>query len=209
MLKAPRIVIFAALLVCQAILFGAAFAASAQTSVPAMTADDRVLGKADAPIVIFEYGSLTCPHCAAFAAGTLPKVEEAWIATGKAKLVYRDYPLDKLALMAAVVARCAPPDTYFRVIAALFGDQANWGVMQDETQALERIRNIAGLTRQQADTCVNDTKLSDFVVAERFTAEKQYGVDQTPTFFVNGQKVAGERSYPDFEKVLQSAPAKP
>src|SRR5216683_4062242 len=80
---------------------------------PSVTPKDRVLGQADAPVTIIEYASLTCPHCAAFDRDTLPKIRQNWIDTGKAKLVYRDFPLDGWALRAAMVARCAPPERYF------------------------------------------------------------------------------------------------
>ena len=76
----------------------------------ALTQDDRVLGKPDAPITIIEYASLTCPHCAHFANEVLPKLKQKWIDTGKAKLILRDFPLDEAALRAAMLARCAPPD---------------------------------------------------------------------------------------------------
>lgn len=209
MLKAPRVLALYAVLACAAALLGGCITASAQTAVPTMTADDRVLGKADAPITVFEYASLTCPHCAAFANGTMPQFEEAWINTGKAKLVFRDFPLDKLALSAAIVARCIPADRFYGLIKVLFADQPSWGLMPNADQSLERVGNFAGLTKQQADACVKDTKLSDFVLGEHLTAKDQYGVSATPTFFINGQKVVGERDYPDFEKLLQAAPAKP
>jgi protein-disulfide isomerase len=71
---------------------------------------DHVLGKADAPITIIEYASLTCPHCAEFNKEVLPEVKTKYIETGKAKLIYRDFPLDQWALRASVLARCAPAD---------------------------------------------------------------------------------------------------
>src|SRR3984957_9152996 len=79
----------------------------------APTGDDHGRGKAEAPITIVEYASLTCPHCRHFDEEVLPKLKAKWIDSGKAKLVLRDYPLDEPALRAAMVARCAPPDRYF------------------------------------------------------------------------------------------------
>ena len=88
--------------------------ADAQT-VLAVTKDDRILGKPDAPITIVEYASLTCPHCAHFANDVLPELKKKWIDTGKAKLVLRDFPLDEPALRAAMIARCAPPERFYAV----------------------------------------------------------------------------------------------
>src|SRR5947208_16429695 len=88
-------------------------------SLLAPTAQDRVLGKADAPITIVEYASLTCPHCAHFEKEVLPKLKEKWIDSGKAKLILRDFPLDEPAIRAAMVARCAPAERFYPLVDAL------------------------------------------------------------------------------------------
>src|SRR5438067_6939922 len=92
----------------------------------ALTPDDRILGKPDAPVTIIEYASLTCPHCAHFTTDVLPQLKEKWIDAGKAKLVLRDFPLDEPALRAAMVARCAPAERYFPLIDTLFASQEKW-----------------------------------------------------------------------------------
>ncbi|MEJ2016678.1 MAG: thioredoxin domain-containing protein [Limibacillus sp.] len=95
--------------------------AQAQTANAALVSDtDRVLGDPEAPVTILEYSSLTCPHCASFHTQTLPQVKEEWIDTGKAKLVYRHFPLDRLALYAAMTASCLPTDrAYFAFLDVL------------------------------------------------------------------------------------------
>ena len=103
-----------------------AVAPAAADNVLAVKPTDRVLGKPDAPITIVEYGSLSCPHCAHFATEVLPQLQKEWIDTGKAKLVFRDFPLDKMALRAEMVARCAPPDRYFGLIDLMFANQEKW-----------------------------------------------------------------------------------
>src|SRR5271156_5092888 len=84
---------------------------------------DHVLGKADAPITIIEYASLTCPHCAEFDKDVVPELKAKYIETGKAKLIFRDFPLDQWALRASVLARCAPADKYFSFVDVLFQNQ--------------------------------------------------------------------------------------
>src|SRR6516165_8332780 len=91
-----------------------------------ITKDDRILGSLEAPITIVEYASLTCPHCAHFANDVLPEIKKAWIDTGKAKLVLRDFPLDEPALRAAMIARCAPPDRYYAFAETFFAAQEKW-----------------------------------------------------------------------------------
>ena len=88
---------------------------------------DRVMGKADAPITIIEYASLTCPHCAYFANNTLPELKKQYLDTGKAKLVFRDFPLDEHAARASQMAECMGSDErYFAMIEILFASQATW-----------------------------------------------------------------------------------
>ena len=72
----------------------------------------RTLGDAAAKVTVMEFFSLTCTHCAAFARETMPQIEKELIAPGKVRFVYRDFPLDQVALTAAMVARYLPPDRY-------------------------------------------------------------------------------------------------
>src|SRR4051794_18873459 len=105
--------------------------AAAAAATPAATAEDTVLGRADAPVTIIEYASLTCPHCARFHAATLPRLRQEWIDAGKARLVFRDFPLDKLALVAAMMARCADKAVYFDLLGELFARQDEWSRADD------------------------------------------------------------------------------
>src|SRR3546814_19173349 len=75
-----------------------------------------------------DLSSLACPHCAAFHADTLPKIKENYIDTGKEKLIFRDFPIGGRAVMAAMVARCAKPERYFRFVDVLFQSQEKWEI---------------------------------------------------------------------------------
>ncbi|HUB95903.1 MAG TPA: DsbA family protein [Stellaceae bacterium] len=184
--------------------------ARAADSAPSLSPDDAILGKPDAPITIFEYASLTCPHCAEFDAETLPKVKSEWLDTGKAKLIFRDFPLDKYALKAAMVARCAPPDRFFTFIDVLFHTQVSWATAGSDdgvTQALSKIARLGGISEDKFDACLNDKALLDRISGEELTAKNDYGVNSTPTFFINGKKVVGALPYDDFAKALVAAQA--
>ncbi len=171
---------------------------------------ERVLGKADAPITIIEYASLTCPHCARFSKETLPKLKAAYVDTGKAKLIYRDFPFDGLALRAAALARCAPSERYFAVIDTLFQQQEVWSRAKDPLVALGNIGKLAGLSQATVDACFKDTKLMDAIVQIRLDGEKQQGVESTPTFIVNGKKLTGDLggavSFEVLDKYLKTLP---
>ena len=174
----------------------------------AVQPSDRVLGKADAPITIIEYASLTCPHCAHFDVEVLPKLKEKWIDSGKAKLVLRDFPLDEPALRAAMVARCAPPDRFYPLVDTFFGQQEQWVTARDYRAALEKLAKLGGISNKEFAACISDKKLEDQVAQSRLTAAQQLGVDATPTFFINGKKFDGAPTVEAFDQALSGAAAK-
>jgi protein-disulfide isomerase len=182
--------------------------AATTESLLAPTGQDRVLGKPDAAITIVEYASLSCPHCAHFANAVLPKLKENWIDTGKAKLILRDFPLDEPALRAEMLARCVPPERFYPVVEMMFETQDKWVVAKEWRDALEKLVRLAGIGKKEFDGCLADKALEDQVTQSRLTASQQFGVNSTPTFFVNGKKFEGEPSLEAFEKLLSGLAAK-
>jgi protein-disulfide isomerase len=194
------------------------FAAAAFAAVPMITASaadapadprmaEHALGKPSAPVRIDEYYSLDCPHCAAFAAETLPELTKSYIDTGKVYLVLHDFPLHEMALRATMLARCAPPDRFVPMIETLFSVQRGWlldteGASMD---ALKQQAKFAGLTDAQIDACLNDRGLEDAILAERLDAEKTVQIEATPTFIFNqkvSDQIAGEGSLDVFKQKI-------
>ncbi|HUZ73408.1 MAG TPA: DsbA family protein [Stellaceae bacterium] len=188
-----------------ALLTFAGSAGAADAAAPTLAPDDIIVGKADAPVTIFEYASLTCPHCAEFDVDILPQVRKEWIDTGKARLVFRDYPLDGLAVKAAMLAHCAPKDRFFAFVDELFHSQKDWVLNADPMAALKRIGLLGGVGPEKFDACMKDKTLENKILNERLVADNQYGVNSTPTFFVNGSKVIGALPYPEFSAALNAA----
>jgi protein-disulfide isomerase len=176
--------------------------AGASKSLLALTEQDRILGKPDAPITIVEYASLSCPHCAHFEGTVLPDLKKKWIDTGKAKLVFRDFPLDEPAMRAEMVARCAPPDRYFPLVESFFSTQDKWVLAKDPKVALERLALLGGVSKKDFEACMANKTIEDQVAQSRLTASQQLGVDSTPTFFINGQKFQGEPTFEAFDQAL-------
>jgi protein-disulfide isomerase len=172
-----------------------------------VTADDRVLGSADAPVTIVEYASLTCPHCAHFSVDILPQVKPALIDSGKARLVFRDFPLDGLALRAAMLARCVGSERGLGLIDLLFARQAQWAGAQDQMGALKAIAAQAGMAEGDFNACINNQDVLNQVVQSRSDAEKTYGIQSTPSFLINGQLVVGAYEAPEFTKMVEAAAA--
>ena len=165
--------------------------------------EDRFMGKADAPITIIEYASLTCPHCAQFHKDILPQLKTAYVDTGKAKLIYRDFPLDQVALKAAALARCAPAERYFAFLDVLFQQQSSWASAPDPMVPLARIGRLGGLSESQFKSCMEDQALADSILASRLVGARDMQVESTPTIIINGKKTPGVRGFEDLDAALK------
>ena len=167
----------------------------------------RFIGNPDAKVSVVEYFSLTCTHCAAFARETLPQVKSQLVATGKMRLVFGDFPLDRLALTAAQVARALPPERYDPFIEALLASQDRWAFARGVNNVDEIFKTaaLAGMTRAAFDAAVNDQELQKAILAEQQEAETKYQVNSTPTFIIGGKPYPGELDYPAFAKLVDSA----
>ena len=163
---------------------------------------DLVLGKDDAPITVVEYASMTCGHCANFHNKVFPALKEKYIDTGKVRLVFREFPLDNLAAAASMLARCAGGEKTFALISVLFAKQEEWAFVKgDPRPELFKVAKQAGFTQESFDKCLADQKLLDDITAVRTRGADTFGVSSTPTFFINGKKLAGA-SLDDFEKAF-------
>jgi protein-disulfide isomerase len=172
--------------------------------------EDIVMGKPDAPITIVEYASMTCPHCAQFHTAVLPRLNAKYIDNGQVKLILREFPLDGLAVAASMLARCAGPDRYYPMVAALFETQGTWAVPGTEGKdKLLLIARQAGFSKEKFDQCLADKDLFNKIVAVRQQANEKFQVDSTPSFFVNGKRIKGDHQLKDFDAALAEAGAKP
>lgn len=164
---------------------------------------ELVMGDAAAPITVVEYASMTCGHCAAFHNNVLPKLKEKYIETGKVRMILREFPIDNLAAIAAMVARCSGGSKAVPLIAAMFAKQEEWAfVRPDPRPALFKIVQQAGFTQESYEKCITDQKLLDDIVAIRERAAETFGVDATPAFFINGKRLTGSPVLEEFEKAF-------
>jgi protein-disulfide isomerase len=169
-----------------------------------VTQTERGVGSADAKVTVTEFFSLTCGHCAAFARTTLPQVKEKLVATGKMRLVYWDYPLDQVALTAAMVARHLPAERYEPFILALLSTQDRWAFARgvNSTEEIWKMAALAGMNRAAFDKAIADTELRDWIIAQAASAQQKWKIDATPSFVVNGQKFSGDLSFDSFSKLV-------
>ena len=164
-----------------------------------MTAE-RSLGNQNAKVTVIEYASLTCPHCAAFHTGPWPAIKKEYIDTGKIKFIFRDFPLDRVALAASMIARCAPAERYFGIISLMFETQDAWRGAANPQAALESIGRLAGMTAETLQTCIQNRAVFDAVMKQRNEGDQKFKIVSTPTILVNDQKIDGSV---DIEKVRE------
>jgi len=164
---------------------------------------EQVQGKADAPITLIEYASMTCSHCANFDTQVYPTLKAKYIDTGKVRYIMREFPLDPLAAAGFMLARCAGDDKYFAMIDVLFKMQGQWAFVKEPMPALLAIAKQAGFSEKSFNECLANQKLLDDIDAVRQRGAEKFGVNSTPTFFVNGQIHRGELTIDELDKVLQ------
>ena len=166
---------------------------------------DLVLGKADAPVTVIEYASMTCPHCANFHKTTYQALKTKYIDTGKVRFIFREFPLDELAVAGSMLARCAGKDDSAKAMAlidVLFAGQEKWAV-REPLPALRQIAKQAGFTEKTFDDCLKDQKLYNDIMAVRERGSKEYKVESTPTLFINGKMQKGGATIEELDKIIE------
>jgi len=163
---------------------------------------EMVLGAEDAPITVIEYASMSCGHCALFHGQTFPDLKKHYIDTGKVKFIFREFPINRPALEGAMLARCAGPDRFFGFLKLLFTKQDKWAVA-DSHDKLVSVVKLGGMKSSTVEQCLENEKLQDSILQTRMKGEQEFEISSTPTFIINGNKVAGALSFEQFEKLLQ------
>lgn len=195
--------------VAAAPLIGGLSIASAQTVSGLMDdipLEDHVMGKAEAPVTVIEYASMTCPHCKRFHEAVLPEIKKNYVDTGKVKYIMRPFPFDgdRRGEAAFMLALCAPNNNYYAMIDALFETQQVWGGQGNPVPELLRLSKLAGMTEDDFKACLGRQDLLTKMIEGRNKAVKDFNVQATPTVFVNGQKL-GDSSVAGLSKAIEAA----
>lgn len=161
---------------------------------------EMAMGPEDAKVVVVEYASASCPHCANFYKETFPALKKDYIDTGKIRFIFREFPHNQPALAAFMLARCAPKDKYFPMIEMFFEQQESW--LQAPLEGLQKIAQLAGFTKESFDACLKNEAVAKGILAVRDQASNEFGIDSIPTFFINGELLKGETSIEEFRKKI-------
>ncbi len=164
----------------------------------------KSLGKEGAPVKMIEFASFTCGHCARFHNDVFPLIKKEYIDSGKIYFTYNDFPLDKFALKASVIARCSGKDKYFNFLKVLYKKQSDWTSSQDPFKSLLKIAKLGGLKNDEIKVCVGNQSIEDGILKKRLNSTKKFNITATPTIYLNGEKYDGDLTYEALKLKLDS-----
>ena len=156
---------------------------------------EKKIGTEEANIEIIEFASLTCGHCAKFHNEVFPKIKKEFIDTGKVSFIYQDFPLDKFALKASVIARCSGEKKFFSFLKVLYSKQKDWTRTEDPFRSLLKIAKLGGLKNEEIKVCVGNKSIEDGILKQRLNASKKFDIKATPTLYINGEKYDGDLTF--------------
>lgn len=171
------------------------------------TDDDPFLGDKDAPVTIIEFSDYQCPFCRRFWTDTLPQLKDQYLNTGKARLIYRDFPLDfhLAAQAAAETAECAgDQERYWEMHDKIFNEQGRQGegTISFTEQDLKQWAKEIGLKTKTFNQCLTDGKYRNEVKKDLEDGVRA-GVSGTPTFFINGRVLVGAQPLAAFQAIIE------
>lgn len=170
---------------------------------PQPIAGERTIGRADAPVTVIEFHSLTCGNCARFHTEIFPRVRTAFIEPGLVRFVMRDFPLDRVAVDAAALVHCGGPERYEALLSTLYTAKESWAHSQDARTWLRRTGMLAGIPGPRIDACWSDRGFSDPIIASRLQAEQEFGINATPSFVIGGQVHRGVLTFERFSALVR------
>ena len=187
------------LLILAQLFIGLSFAFANDAKLPSI-----FVGEKNAPIVVKEYFSLTCSHCSSFHENTFPKFKKELIDTGKVKFEFIDYPLDRLAMFAASIARSIPSESYVETISLLLSNQKKWAYSKDPVTELSKLSKLFGITERRFNEILSNKQLMEKILKKMEEENSKFNISSTPTFVINDKYViSGALRYNEFIKKLK------
>lgn len=166
--------------------------------------EEKSLGNIEAPIKMVEFASMTCGSCAKFHNDVFPSIKKDFIDSGKVFFTYKDFPLDKFALKASVIARCSGDAKFFNFLSVLYNKQKDWTRTQDPFKSLLKIAKLGGLKNDEIKVCVGNKSIEDGILKDRLNSSKKFDITATPTIYLNGKKYDGDLSYEALKLKIES-----
>lgn len=164
---------------------------------------ELVYGAVNAPIIVIEYASLTCPHCATFHKDIFSRLRPEYIDTGKIKFIMRNIMSSHFDIAAVMQVRCTGPQKAWDVMDKMFTTQHDW-IHDDVFKNLRGLMAEFGVDNEAFDSCFKRTDLQKSLVEIMTGPAQQDDVRATPTIFVNGKKYTANRTFEDFKTLFDA-----
>ena len=164
------------------------------------------LGKNDAPVIIKVFSSHTCPHCASFHLNVLPEIEKKYIASGKAQVIFMDFPLDQAAFNASKLLHCTNKKNQITFLDKIYEKQNEWtqgSNIEKINDNLKKIVKNLGISEIQFNKCLNNESISDKILNDRIEGQKKYSIESTPTIIINEKKLEGAADFKNISKRIE------
>jgi Protein-disulfide isomerase len=192
--------------------FSLAACNGAKTGATGALPDDMSQGNPNAKVTVIEYASVGCPVCGRWQTEVYPELKAKFIDTGKIHYVFREMLVgggSEVAVASGgfLLARCAGKDKYFAVTDEIFHAQQQIFTSGDLRGGLLRIAQSLGMTEPQFNACIGDQNALKALNARVEQAAKD-GIDSTPTFIINGEKLVGEQTLAQLDKAISDAEKK-
>ena len=168
--------------------------------------DMIVIGSHDALVKIKVFSSLTCPHCANFHIKVVPKIKKEYVESGKAQLIFIDFPLDQAAFNASKLLHCSNKNIQIKLLDRIYEKQNEWIVGADINEINNNLKKIVknlGISSNHFDKCLIDETVSDKILNGRIDANKKYSISATPTIVINEKKLEGSANFKNIKKKIE------
>ncbi len=190
-------------LICLCLLIVGSYAAKKEDKAPIKPLAEMCMGSPKAPVTVIDYSSLTCGHCAEFHKDVLPLIEKNYIKTGKVRFIFRDFPGDKISVIAHQLAWGCGQMKYLELVKLFYKTQDQWIEAKDPIKELKKIaEENGGMSKEQVDKCLKNNELLDKIIQVRLEGQKKYDITATPNFIIQGKIYDYALSYEEFQKIV-------
>lgn len=167
--------------------------------------NDMVLGNKKSNVILVEYFSPTCPHCAYYHKTIFPELKKKYIDTNKIAYVVREFIATKQDLDAAILARCKGDiNSFVQLHNIILQQQDKWAYSNKYRELLTDIGQLGGIPPEEYKQCLNSDKITETLISNTNFVAKTPKFIGTPSFFVNGVQT-GNYSIDNISTALDKA----
>jgi protein-disulfide isomerase len=204
------IIVVGVALILTAILIAPNFVPIGEITTPNLDPFPMVSGMAmgdpSAPVLIEEFSDFQCSYCRVFHESTFDTIVEEYVAAGKVRVLFRNYPvIGPESLAAANASMCAAEqDKFWEFSSILFANQNGHDTGAFSTRRLAAFADAIGLNVDEFNACIREDRYQEQVQGD-IQAGLQQGIDSTPSFLVNGVLMVGALPYETFQAEIEAA----